>query len=334
MKKKTSSTKSATKEVARKVARKTGKDAKVVEAAIKKQIIASNQDKSLGYLSYAGILPVDLPDGTRIAVLPDIHVPAHNKLVMWAVKAFLKDFNPHILIFIGDVADVFALSRWGKPPRVSANFQDELLETRRLVDELMSASKCLHAFYIMGNHEDRIMRYLKDPATGVANVLDFHTREPILSFHGLLGYKAGDNLTFIYDLDERSGYGGGIVVNEDMDFHHGYIVRPKPGASPQADADKTGRSVAHGHTHRFGMTARDMSREVLRAYEFGHLVDPTHPYLGYANLLNNWQLGIGCGEIVDGKVHLQPLPIKQVPYKGKPKYTLVYKGKPYRASDR
>lgn len=334
MKKKTSSKKGATERVVKKVVAKTGADPKAVREAINNQILAANQDKSLGYLTYRGILPLDLPDGTRIIVLPDIHVPAHNKLAMRAVMRFLKDYQPHILIFIGDVADVFALSRWGKPPRVAANMQNELDETRRLVDELVEVSGCLHAFYIMGNHEDRIMRYLKDPAPGVANIVDAKTREPIMSFHGLLGYEPGENITFLYDLDERSGYGGGIVVNGDMDFRHGYIVRPKPGASPRADADKFGRSVSHGHTHRLGMTARDMSREVLRGYEFGHLVDPTHPYLGYANLLNNWTMGLGAGEIVGGKVHIQTLPIKQVMYKGKPKYTLVFDGKAYRAADR
>lgn len=334
-KKKTSSTKRAAKRVAAKVSQKTGADPKVVHQAITKEIAKRNLDKSLGYVSFQGILPLDLPDGTRIAVLPDIHVPAHDKLVMWAVKRFLKDYQPHILIFIGDVADVFALSRWGRPPRVAADMQYELDETRRLVDSLMKVSGCVHCFYIMGNHEDRIMRYLKDPAPGVANVLDFNTREPIMSFHGLMGYQEGDPVTFLYDLDERSGYGGAIVVNGDMEFHHGYIVRPKPGASPRADADKTGRSVSHGHTHRTGMAVRDLGgRETLRAFEFGHLVDPTHPYLGYANILNNWHQAIGAGEIVGGKVHLQTLPVKQVMYKGKPKATLVFNGKPYRASDR
>lgn len=334
-KKKPSSKRSVTRRVAKKVSQKTGVDPKVVREAINKEILARNAGKSLGYLSFAGILPVDLPDGTRIAVLPDIHVPAHDKLLLWAVKKFLKDFQPHILIFIGDVADVFALSRWGRPPRVSADMQYELDETRRLVDELMKISGCVHTFYIMGNHEDRIMRYLKDPATGVANILDPNTREPIMSFHGLMGYGKGDPVTFLYDLDERSGYGGAIVVNEDMEFHHGFIVRPKPGASPLADADRTGRSVSHGHTHRAGMVSRDMGHKTLRAYEFGHLTDPTHPYMGYANLLNNWRQAIGAGEIVGGKVHLQPLAVKPVKSTGgKLVNALVFNGQIYRASDR
>lgn len=319
---------------ASRIAKQTGVESAVVRAAILNAIQTANHNKGLGYLTYAGILPITLPEGTRVAVLPDIHVPAHDRLVMWAVKAWLKDFQPHILVFIGDVADVFALSRWGRPPRVAANQQDELDETRRLVDELMTISGCYHAFYIMGNHEDRILRYLTDPAPGVANLLDFKSRELALSFHGLMGYGANDPVTFIYDLHGKSGYGGGVLFNGDTLMHHGYLVRPKPGASPLADADTQGRTVVHGHTHRVGLRVRQTTNGEIRAIELGHLVDPTHPYMGYSNLLNNWHPAVGAGLIHGGRLHLQPLPFKQVSISGRPKFELAFAGKVYRASDR
>jgi len=325
---------SSVEDAAKVLAKATGAEPADIRQLLLNQIQALNANRGLGYLSYAGILPLNLPDGTRIAVLPDIHVPAHDKLAMWAVKAFLKDYQPHILIFIGDVADVFALSHWARPPRVVANQQAELDETRRLVDSLIEISGCLHVFYIMGNHEDRIFRYLTDPASAVANILDFSTREPIMSFHGLMGYKPGDPVTFIYDLAERGGFGGAILINDDLELHHGRIVRPTPGASPRADADETGRSTATGHTHRVGMSVRQATRGEIRAIELGHLVDPTHPYLAYANLTNNWHPAIGAGKVVGGKVHLQPIPIKQVQLNGRAKMALTYAGRIYRTPDR
>jgi len=321
-------------EAAAKIASTRNVDENVVRESIANAMRFGNLDRSYGFLSFAGILPVNLPDGTRIAVLPDIHVPAHHRKIMWAVLEFLKEFRPHIIILIGDVADVFALSRWPSPPRVVKNQQAELDETRRLVDMFIQVSGCIHVFYIMGNHEDRAYRYLTDPAAGVANILDYSTREPILSFHGLMGYKPGDPVTFIYDLAERGGFGGGILVNNDIEFHHGHIVRPNPGASPRADADNTGRSTAHGHTHREGFSARQTSTGVLRAFELGHLVDPTHAYLAYANLLNNWHPGLGAGIIHGGKVHLQPIPIKQVTTDGQAKFVFTFANKVYTQSDR
>jgi hypothetical protein len=325
---------SSLEDAAEKLAKATGAEPADIRQRLLAEIAARNSNKGFGYLSYAGILPLDLPDGTRIVVLPDIHVPAHDKLAMWAIKAFLKDYQPHILIFIGDVADVFGLSRWDRPPRVAVNQQAELDETRRLVDSLISISNAIHVFYIMGNHEDRMFRYLTDPGGQVANILDFSTREPILSFHGLMGYKPGDPVTFIYDLSERGGFGGGILINNDLELHHGRIVRPKPGASPRADADETGRSTATGHTHRAGMTVRQTTRGELRAIELGHLVDVTHPYLAYANITNNWHQAIGVAKVVGGKVHMQPVPIKQVVLNGRPKSGLTFAGKVYRTPDR
>ncbi|MBX9671611.1 MAG: metallophosphoesterase [Candidatus Obscuribacterales bacterium] len=317
-----------------KIAELTGVDVDLIRRRIANDIKARNANKGLGFLSYAGILPIDLPDGTRIVVIPDVHVPAHDKLTIWAIKAFLKDYQPHILIFIGDVADVFGLSRWAKPPRVAVNQQGEIDETRRLMDALIEISGCIHVFYIMGNHEDRMMRYQSDPAPHVGGVLDFETREPILAFHGLLGYGPNDPITFIYDQAERGGFGGALLLNGDMNLHHGRIVRPKPAASPRADADETGRSTTTGHTHRVGMTVRQTTKGEIRAIELGHLVDVTHPYMSYANLTNNWHEALGIGRVVGGRIHLQPVPIKQVLVDGRPKMAFTYGGKVYRSPNR
>lgn len=321
-------------DAAEKIAKARKLEVESVKQAIIEAMRIANLDGSYKFLTFAGILPVKLPDGTKIVILPDIHVPAHNKKLLWAVLEFLKDFQPHIVILIGDVADVFALSRWPAPPRVVKNMQRELDQTRRLVDKIIEVSGCYHLFYIMGNHEDRAYRYLTDPAAGLANIVDFNTREPILSFHALMGYKPGDPVTFIYDLQEKGGYGGGILVNDDLEFHHGYIVRPNPGASPRADSDRTGKSTAHGHTHRAGMSARETTVGMVRSFELGHLVDPEHPYMGYANLLNNWHPAIGAGLIVGGKVHLKVLPIKQVTKDGQTRFKFTFGKKVYTQSDR
>jgi len=322
-------------DAARKIAKvRPNLDLESIKQAILNAMRIGNLDGSYKFLTFAGILPVKLPDGTKIIVLPDIHVPAHNKKLLWAVLEFLKDYQPHIVILIGDVADVFALSRWPAPPRVVKDMQKELDITRRLVDKIIEVSGCIHVFYIMGNHEDRVNRYLTDPAAGLSKIVDFNTREPILSFHALMGYKPGDPVTFIYDLQEKGGYGGGIYVNGDLLFHHGYIVRPNPGASPRADADNTGKSTGHGHTHRAGFSARETTSGVIRAFELGHLVDVEHPYMGYANLLNNWHPAIGAGIVVGGKVHLKVLPIKQVTTNGQSRFKFTFGKRVYTQSDR
>lgn len=291
-------------------------------------------DSKHQFLTFSGVLPLNVPDGTKIAVLPDIHCPAHNRTLMWAILSFLKDYRPDIIIFIGDVADVFALSAWPNPPRSVKNIQGELDETRRLVDKIISVSSCKQVFYIMGNHEDRVFRYLKNVAPGAATVLDYNTREPVLSFHGLMGYKIGDPVTFIYDLAEQGGFGGGLRVNDDITFHHGFIVRPNPGASPRADSARFGVSTVTGHTHRLGFSATQSACDVIRSCELGNLVDTNHAYLSYANTLNNWHPGFGVATVVGGKLHLETIPVRPILDEGNSKLVFTFAGKTYSQSDR
>lgn len=314
--------------VVAKLAKSRGFNVDDIRQQLLDQIKQLNKDKAFGYLTFAGIINLNLPDGTRVAIIPDWHVPAHDKQVAWQVKGWLADLKPHIVILIGDAADMFGLSRWPKAPRVVANTQAELDETRRLVDEVIAISGCLHLFYIMGNHEDRNRRTQIDPNQSVAGLVDPHTQEPILNFHQLMGYTAKDPITFIYGPNEEGGGGGGVLVNDDFKFIHGKIVRGKPGQSPYAEADSQLQSVGHGHTHRLAKRSRRLTKgHTLRSIEFGHLADEQHSYMGYVTY-PNWQHGLGAGLVHGGKLHIQLLPILKVNDEtGQLRSALLFEGK-------
>ena len=237
------------------------------EQALREQILSGVRvgklDLKSNYLTFNGILPINLPDGTRVVVLPDIHAPAHHEAIMWSIKEFLHDYQPHILILIGDVCDAFGLSAWPKNPRVPSDLNAELWEARKLIDELIEVSGCEHCFIIMGNHEDRARRWLMNYGATISKVTDPASHEPILSFHQMMGYKPGDKVTFVYDMQQGGGFGGGLLINDDLKLIHGYIVRPRPGASPRAVADGNLTSTVHGHTHRLGANYREMLRGVF-----------------------------------------------------------------------
>jgi hypothetical protein len=295
-----------------KLARSRNLNIDAVRQSLRDAIKRANDMRALGFLHYAGVLDLHLPDGTKVAIIPDWHIPAHDRQVAFMVKQWLSDFRPDIIILIGDAADMFGLSRWPKPPRVVANTQMELDETRRIIDEIIECSGCLHLFYILGNHEDRGRRTQIDPNANVASLIDAQTQEPILNFHNLMGYNPGDPITFIYGAFEDGGFGGGIVTNDEIKFIHGNKVRPKPGASPYAEADAGGKSIGQGHTHRFGKRARRNTKNgLIRSYEFGHLGDERHPYLGYA-FNTNWHQGLAEGHVHGGLLHIQMIPIKKI----------------------
>ena len=110
-------------DAAAKVAKVTDLNPDEVRTAIFDAIRMSNLKVSeFGFLTANGIVPLTLPDGLRLAILPDLHAPAHHEQILWAVKEFLADYQPHILILIGDTGDVFGLSAWPKSPRIPWRF--------------------------------------------------------------------------------------------------------------------------------------------------------------------------------------------------------------------
>lgn len=312
-----------------------------VRESITRAMSVAGLDPRFSFLTFAGILPLFLPDGMRIVVLPDIHAPAHNKRLMWAIKKFLAWYKPHILISIGDLADIFALSRHPKPLRGVTNAQKEFEDTRRLWDELVEISGAAWSFIILGNHEDRCYRFLQDLAPQLGSIVDPNSREPF-SFHAQLGYTANDNITFLYGTEERGGFEGGLLLNNDLGMHHGIVIRPKPGASPLADMDRWMWSIMHGHTHRMGLVARDVNPSddmvagVLRGFELGMLVDMDHSYMAYAKqMFPNWHPGFGVLRVHNGVVHMQAVPIQPiVDAQGNSKLGFVFDGKLFEESDR
>ncbi|HMY56315.1 MAG TPA: metallophosphoesterase, partial [Candidatus Obscuribacter sp.] len=139
----------------KKLGAKKGIDVSEARAQLRDKLKELNAKRALGYLAYHGIIDLNLPDGTTVAILPDWHIPAHDKQVSWMVKEWLRDNQPDILIIIGDAVDMFGLSRWPKAPGVIANTQHEYDEVRRMLDEVIRLSGALHVFYILGNHEEK-----------------------------------------------------------------------------------------------------------------------------------------------------------------------------------
>jgi hypothetical protein len=79
---------------------------------------------------------------------------------------------------------------------------------------------------------------------------------------------------------------------------------------------------------------REITKGIVRSYEIGMLVNPSHSMMGYANLLNNWHPGLAVATVVNGKVHMNIIPIIQVEIDGRPRHVFTFNGKVYKATDR
>jgi hypothetical protein len=307
---------------------------KTIETAMRKKIQDMNQQGQFSMLTYDGIIPVDLPDGTMVAIIPDLHIPAQDArawslliMTLEKLKAYCRrNAIELIIIAIGDVIDVYALGAWVPDPQVHKDLNKELEQSGRLLREVIEASGCMHLFVLLGNHEDRAKRAIMNNYPELAHIEDFDSKEPILALHKLAGFKSTDRVTFIADMMGRGGAGGGVNINNDVMNLHGYNVDPQPGKAARKTAEYLFKSTNVGHTHLLGFQVWQTIRETKRAYENGWEGDERRGEVGYRNILMRWFKALTIGRIVNGKLLQTILPIKKVKIAGKMRYCMLLWG--------
>jgi len=281
-------------------------------------------------------LPLNLPDGMRGMIYSDGHAPYQNRRIMFAVYNFQDWFRPHLVTHVGDYSDMFALSRWPKHPRVPVKPQWEVDESALYLRNSMKYGKPFLTLVDEGNHDwDRMTRYLTANCPAFSHFLDPKSRNPITAQVNMMGFTAKDPIMFLSGLDERGGYEGGFLINDEYKLEHGNIVKPVPGDSVRLTAETFMQSTGMGHVHRAGKFARDVDGKVLRGDEFGCLVDWDNPVFNYHHGRHNWFHAFGVFHILGGILHTQIIPIfEAADEKGQLQYWFQYDGRVFRSSDR
>lgn len=160
----------------------------------------------------------------RILVVPDTHRPFHSEVAWNAMLKAARGWKPNIIICLGDFADFYSVSSHSKDPNRVSQLDVELEDVNRGLDEL-DALGATSKFFIQGNHEQRMERYLADRAPALFNSIKverlFRLRERGWSY---TPYRSGLRLGkayFTHDLGQagafahqraRTRYGGNIVI--------------------------------------------------------------------------------------------------------------------------
>lgn len=103
-------------------------------------------------------------------VLADLHIPYHDETVVNAVLNYCVDLKPSYVIYLGDILDFYQVSFWNKDPK-GFDLEEELIAGReffRLTSQELF-KKASH-YYIEGNHEQRLRRYLFSKAPELSNL--------------------------------------------------------------------------------------------------------------------------------------------------------------------
>ena len=173
----------------------------------------------------------------RAIILSDIHVPHHDQKALAVALAYMEDAQPSHIILNGDIVDEAPTASYDKDPREIVTLEDEFSETRALLARIRKAHPKAAIFFTMGNHEDRLERYLvrKAPEMGSDPDLAICSKLELYEF----GIKFVDSTSCV-----RFG---------PFEIRHGDVVRKGGGNSIRGHMARRGGSMAMGHVHRLAV---------------------------------------------------------------------------------
>lgn len=213
----------------------------------------------------------------KLLILSDTHVPYHDKKAVALTLKIIKAFRPHTIIHIGDLLDFMGLARFdNKDPRKLGKLQDELDQAYGLLRDWREAAPNAEFYYLRGNHEYRLTKYVRNFAP---------------EFHNLPGLTLPKMLS-LDDLQIK------YIERGAMDYHgllvkHGDVVRSRSGYTATAELEKSGSSGLSGHTHRLGQVYSSNRSGMYTWVEAGCICRKDMDYLEGAT--PNWQTGIAFG---------------------------------------
>ena len=220
-----------------------------------------------------------------IVTVSDLQVPYQHKPAVRALSEFIRQWGPDDVICVGDEIDMPQVSRWSKG--LAGEYAGKLHKDR---DETSRVLESLGVRHVMrSNHGTRLFDYLHRYAPALAD-------EPELQYARYMRFA---------DI--------GVEYHSEMwEFAPGWLLAhgDEGGLSNEAGrtalklAQRAGKSVTCGHTHRAGVipfTEAHGGKHVrtLFGMEVGCLME-----LKKANYLKsggaNWQLAFGI-HFVDGR---------------------------------
>lgn len=228
----------------------------------------------------------------RALIVPDVHAPYHHKEAFNVLLAAGLVLRPDIVVLLGDFMDCYFLSTHEKDPRRKLTVFDEAKVTRRLLAQLEFLGASEH-WYLEGNHEARLNRYMKRQAP---------------ELYGAVSIRQ------LLQLDERKWQYvpykttqcklGKLFCTHDMGFT-GSSAAETTVAAFQGN-------IAFGHSHRLGIAYRGNLRgETHVGANLGWLGDQEHVDYMYDSIAKRaWHHGFGIAYIEpSGEAHVQAVPI-------------------------
>lgn len=239
----------------------------------------------------------------KCAYIPDAHVPYHSQGAVDVMLKWLEYSHGNkpydYIIVLGDFFDFNGFKTHKKTTReMNADIktiQEELETGAAILQEIRTiVGKRTTIYFIEGNHEDRLNRYVADKCPELLNMLDVRSMvdTPKLNLQ-FYPYATKQTIRVPYTK---------IFVS-----HAGLS-----GAKNFADTNiiKGFETLVTGHTHRMQfIRTKSLGGREIHSISPGWLGDGTHPIFDYKKNLDQWTHGILESHTIDKVNYFDLIPI-------------------------
>lgn len=198
---------------------------------------------------------------TRVVIGLETQVPYENRRIFRAFLDFVRSYNPHRIVGIGDHLDCPAPARWnrGTAEEYAGNLQREVDRMKGMFGEIRNIHDGPFDVH-EGNHERRINTYARTKAPAFASL-------ECLLVPKLLGYSEYE----ITELPAVAHLSRGWVTTHDLGGNLRSSAKYS-GGTALGVARRLGKSVVMGHTHKLGHLQEVVAGRILHGVETGNMM--------------------------------------------------------------
>jgi len=203
-------------------------------------------------------------DANHILVLSDVHFPYHDEEALGSAIQYGIQEQVNTILLNGDILDFYQLSRFDKDPS-KPKMKTELEQGRWFMKALRTAFPKARIYYKIGNHEDRLEKWLRLKAPEWLGMEEFELKM-LLRF--------GENQIQLIDSDATIK-AGNLNIIHGHEYMGGGTVNPARNLYLKAKA-----STICGHFHRKSeFTTRDINNSIQGAWTTGCLCELYPEYM-------------------------------------------------------
>ncbi len=225
-------------------------------------------------------------------IIPDVHIPYHDARAWALMLKAAKVLKPQWVVVLGDFGDFYAVSSFTKDPSRATQLDVEVRACNAALDQV-DALGCREKYFIAGNHEDRLERYLKAKAPELFDTVKverlFRLKERGWQY---TPYREDMKMGKVYFTHDTGSTTGRLAAFKALDTYQ--------------------HSIITGHTHRMlHLVEGNATGTQIVSAQFGWLGDIKQiDYMHKIKARKDWALGFGVGyRRANGFIYFQPIPL-------------------------